>query len=268
MRFRVDGVEFSYSSGESAPDHFCIRKPRHLVDATVALLRDLRSPRIVELGIASGGSTALIALVSDPHRIAALELSSTPVAALAALIERRGLSESVRPFYGVDQGDRERLASIVDGEFGAEPLDLVIDDASHQLDETRASFETLFPRLRPGGCYVIEDWNWQMQIRYGIAGRPGDPGGGLRPEVREALDASGADGRGALREYIRENLERTPLETLALELVVARACSGHVVQDLFVDESWVVVRRGPGALDPAGFRLRDHYVDPRRMIGR
>jgi predicted methyltransferase len=35
-------------------------------------------------------------------------------------------------------------------------LDLVVDDTSH-LGPTRASFNTLFPRLRPGGVYVIED---------------------------------------------------------------------------------------------------------------
>ncbi len=42
----------------------------------------------------------------------------------------------------------------------AEPIDVVIDDASHLYEPTRASFETLFPLLRPGGLYLIEDWQW------------------------------------------------------------------------------------------------------------
>jgi hypothetical protein len=36
----------------------------------------------------------------------------------------------------------------------------VLDDASHQYEPTKASFETLFPLLRPGGLYIIKDWSW------------------------------------------------------------------------------------------------------------
>ena len=56
------------------------------------------------------------------------------------------------------------LASIVAKEFEGEPIDLVIDDASHLLEPTRASFEVLFPRLRTDGLFVIEDWAWEHAI--------------------------------------------------------------------------------------------------------
>ena len=88
----------------------------------------------------------------------AVELDPEPIEGLAEFIEARGLADRVRPYYGVNQADRGRLTELTVHEFGAEPLDLVIDDASHLLEETRSSFETLFPRLRPGGLYVIEDW--------------------------------------------------------------------------------------------------------------
>jgi predicted O-methyltransferase YrrM len=97
--------------------------------------------------------------LARPERFVAIELNDRRVGALDALIERRSLQDSVRPVYGVDQADRARLAAIAADEFGGQPLDLVIDDASHRLDETRASFECLFPLLRPGGRFVIEDWN-------------------------------------------------------------------------------------------------------------
>ncbi|MFG2062577.1 class I SAM-dependent methyltransferase [Micromonospora sp. NPDC048871] len=37
------------------------------------------------------------------------------------------------------------------------PLDIVIDDGSHLSADVILSFQTLFPLLRPGGLYVIED---------------------------------------------------------------------------------------------------------------
>lgn len=71
-----------------------------------------------------------------------------------------GLSDRVRLHYGMSQGDRAAVGAILDAEFGTGPLDMIIDDASHQLDLPRASFEVAFPRLRPGGVYVLEDWGW------------------------------------------------------------------------------------------------------------
>jgi hypothetical protein len=61
--------------------------------------------------------------------------------------------------WGVDQENREQVGAIADAAFG-DGLDLVIDDASHLYGPTRASFETVFPRLRPGGLYIVEDWAW------------------------------------------------------------------------------------------------------------
>ena len=62
-------------------------------------------------------------------------------------------------YYGVDQADTHKLADILAHEYHGDPLDLVIDDASHLIEETRRSFNFLFPHLSPGGAYVIEDWS-------------------------------------------------------------------------------------------------------------
>jgi hypothetical protein len=37
------------------------------------------------------------------------------------------------------------------------PPDVIIDDGSHRADHIIFTFERLFPTLRPGGCYIIED---------------------------------------------------------------------------------------------------------------
>lgn len=45
------------------------------------------------------------------------------------------------------------------------PFDIIIDDGSHMNNDMYISFVTLFPLLKPGGLYVIEDlhacyWPW------------------------------------------------------------------------------------------------------------
>jgi hypothetical protein len=52
------------------------------------------------------------------------------------------------------QADPAFLQSVVK-EMGG--LDVVLDDGSHVADHQQASFETLFPLLRDGGIYIIED---------------------------------------------------------------------------------------------------------------
>jgi cephalosporin hydroxylase len=160
--FRVGSTEFveTYTAGSTA-DRFHIRKKRALVEAYVEVIRSFPGAAVVELGIAQGGSVALMELVASPRRLIALELDAVPVVGLTDFIERHGVGDHVRPHYGIDQGDRRRVLEIVTEELDGEPLDLVIDDASHLLEPTRASFETLFPLLRPGGRYLIEDWCWQ-----------------------------------------------------------------------------------------------------------
>jgi predicted O-methyltransferase YrrM len=187
-RFSVDGVEFveSHAAGSTA-ELFHIRKRRALVEAYVHVLEAFEGANIVELGIAQGGSLALLALVASPRKVVALELSPERITGLDDLVAQRGLGGSVRAHYGVDQGDRDRVRQIVEEELGREPIDLVIDDASHLLGPTRASFEVLFPLLRPGGLFLIEDWNWQHKIAHGFHGAVTDPTSPQALAIREQL---------------------------------------------------------------------------------
>lgn len=38
------------------------------------------------------------------------------------------------------------------------PFDLIVEDASHDGELSRKSFDLLWSRVKPGGYYVIEDW--------------------------------------------------------------------------------------------------------------
>ncbi len=130
---------------------------------------------MIELGIWQGGSPLFFGLTTDIKKIVALDqIRPDPAPADASpelgmfyrnpavieLIERHRLGTRVRPYFGYQQDDRAGLETIIADEFGDAPLDLVIDDASHQYEQTRRSFEILFPRLRQGGLYIIEDWQW------------------------------------------------------------------------------------------------------------
>ena len=54
--------------------------------------------------------------------------------------------------------DDPQLPVVISEMHGIKTFDLIVDDASHHGIATRKSFELLFPLVRPGGYYVIEDW--------------------------------------------------------------------------------------------------------------
>lgn len=284
-RFEVDGVTFTSTlEHRSATSGLCIKKQPALVEATAALLSDFRNANIVELGISQGGSTALAALLTDPRKLVAVELSDEPVRELQSLLDERGLSERTHTYYGVDQSDRTRLVEILDAEFGDEPLDLVMDDASHLLEPTRASFEVLFPRLRPGGLFVLEDWNWQhLQARalQAAIDRPDSP---IQAEFQRRLRAALADETSTEHEVFTDWMEKSNggalparplgvggrdlLTMLVIDLLMARAWTGDVVSRIEVLDLWVIVERGPAELDRDTFRVDDIAHDHFGIVAR
>jgi hypothetical protein len=73
-----------------------------------------------------------------------------------------GLDINPKDFYGddkgftrlvADQSSRESLSSAL----GSQDFDIIIDDGSHMLTHQQISLGHLFPRVRPGGLYIIED---------------------------------------------------------------------------------------------------------------
>ena len=64
------------------------------------------------------------------------------------------------------------------------PLDIIIDDGSHASVHQHLTLGVLFPALKPGGLFVIEDLDWQP---------PEIPSGGA-PLVKDVLNAMKAGG--------------------------------------------------------------------------
>jgi predicted O-methyltransferase YrrM len=207
------------SVAPTSRSQFVIAKSNDIVELYCDLVRECHPRYIVELGIFRGGSTAFFALLAQPEKLVAFECETERVAPLDELIARFDLSDSVSLKYGIDQAERAHIEDVVARELQGVPLDLVIDDASHQLTQTRVSFDTLFPLLRSGGYYVIEDWAWAHVI----------------PDIYDG----------------------TSISPLVVEASVACARSrGGVVSSVDIRHGAAVIGRGDTPLD-ASFQLAD-----------
>ena len=257
VEFELDGVRFVSSFiDRAAPDRFTLMKPAAHVAAYARVLDEFERPRMIELGLAYGGSLAWFALRARPARLVGIEYEPDPIAHLDHFVRARDLGAVVRPYFGVDQADGDRLREIVAAEFGDESIDLVVDDASHLYGPTLASFETLFPLVRPGGLYLIEDWAGLHQIaaRLGrmLAEAPAQEAERLAARLAERIES----GDGA----------ETPLSRLVIEFTLAQVSGTRLIEELTVNHHWIAVRRGPAALPATGFRLTDHYADVFDMV--
>jgi hypothetical protein len=66
-----------------------------------------------------------------------------------------------------NQSDREFIDRVVKH---TGPLDIVIDDGSHKQIDQQTSFEALWPHVKRGGVYVIEDMHCGYSSKYNKAG--------------------------------------------------------------------------------------------------
>lgn len=100
-------------------------------------------------------------------------------------------------FVRADQTDTDALARVVEDLGGA--IDVVIDDGSHVGEHVRRTFDALFPHVRPGGTYAIEDLHTSYWADYGGAQDPPvDSAVGL---LRELVDDVQAQDRSFARRH-------------------------------------------------------------------
>lgn len=201
-------------------------KPRALIELYAELIAELKPKRVFELGVFQGGSTLFLAELARPQRLVAIDLEPRNewIDRMDRHAADRGFGDVIRTIDEVDQADRSRLAEIVEDEFDGDALDLVVDDCSHMYEPTRASFSELFPRLRPGGVYVIEDWRWAHT-----------------PVGEKPLEGFYPD--------------EVPLTRLLFEIVLATAGIPELISEVTIDVETAVIRRGPASVDPATFDI-------------
>ena len=151
--------EWGAKIGDLNPEFpaFALMKTRGNVQAYVDFLDGRRCDRILELGIMKGGSCVFFNELLKPSLHVAVELEKALPRSLSAYVEVVARDKRrLLPVMGVSQADIGAIKAVI----GEEPLDFVVDDASHDYALSRASFEGLFPLLRPGGVYALEDWGW------------------------------------------------------------------------------------------------------------
>ena len=241
-KFVAAGLEFAGDLASYAevttPDRVVILKEARLLRQYLDFLAPHRINNMLELGIWQGGSPLFYGLATDVGKVVALDhLNPNPALnpadqAIDQIIEKYRLGEKIQLNFGVSQDDRAAVTAILDREFPGQDLDLVIDDASHRYDLSRRSFEITFPRLREGGLYIIEDWQWahidspQYPNREEFSGQPA-------------------------------------LTNLIFELLVAYGSHPDLFWNIVVRDWFVAIQRGSKPL-AADFRLDDLL----RMRGR
>ncbi len=102
----------------------------------------------LELGVHAGISLKVWASFFVNGRIIGIDLAKTAP----------DLSRYSNIVYeSADQTDRSRLEAIC-RLHAPDGFDVILDDASHIGLNSALSYEILFPHLKPGGLYIIEDW--------------------------------------------------------------------------------------------------------------
>ena len=230
LTVQCPGVRLRLTQGFKVPpstnERITLFKDPQFVQRYLELLDGFPVANLVEVGIWDGGSAIFFWNLLKPEKLCCIELKES-AEQLKAYIERRQLLDRFRLHLGVDQADRERLAGIIAREYAGSPLDLIIDDASHLYGPSKVTFEALFPSLREGGLYVLEDWKTNLIFPC--------HGGGPTPDS-------------------------PPLHQLAFELLELSLRHPAVIPSVRCFHNFVLIERGPEPLQPLEFRL-EHYQD-------
>jgi len=203
-----------------------------------AQLDDGNIKRIFEIGLLKGGCCAYFQALYQAEKIVGIDVSEEALSTLLEYKQQQNLEETIITYGGVDQGNREKLLTILKKEFNCGELDLICDDASHLLRETKAAFNTCFPWLREGGKYVIEDWRWA----HWVDGTP-SLGGKLNCKLAAKL----VEGQ-------------PPMSLLGMQLLMVAAARPDVIKQVSFDFHFITVEKGSAVLDPENFSVKDYYA--------
>lgn len=213
---------------EDIRDHskgFVFYKDKKLIDMYISYFKSLEDKHfqnVLEIGMWDGGSAVFWHEILKPKNLIGIDLLKNRGG--QAFEEYKKLhAGSFFDHWQIDQTDRPKLTSIIKSHLGDEDLDLVFDDASHRYHQSLASFNIVFPYLRKGGYYIIEDWAWGHWLHEDSSAYP------------------------AFTEPTR----------LVFELVEAAANVG-LIESIHVCSGFTAIKRGQLDIPKEGFQLHDH----------
>lgn len=204
----------------------CLCKDRMFLKRLEVVVERVRPKCMIEVGILDGGSTIYWQDKFQLERLIAFDIK--PEAPhLTRYLARHGLDGTVRTNFGVAQDDGPAIRAAIARHAATSFVDFIVDDASHQYAQTRATVEILLPFLRPGGAYIIEDWAW-----------------------------------GHHRSWPPDLWTDYPIMSpLLSELTLICGRGAGVIDRIEIDPNFAVLWRGHASLPKdGGFKLADHYV--------
>jgi hypothetical protein len=173
--FEIDGLKFfinpgNYKPGQGDSSRFHILKGRSFFDVYDGLFQSSPIKNMIELGVFDGGSTLYFLKKYKVEKLLAIDILETP-RDLVEAVNTHHLMDRVRLSGKTSQDDETAIRRHFTEFFNGQPVDLIIDDASHYFELTKRSLEICLSLVRPGGFYVLEDWSWPH-----VTGtQPGEP---------------------------------------------------------------------------------------------
>ncbi len=219
MRYFTSTSDFSKRTG---PDGVVLLKSKDWIEMYCDLVEREQVRKVLELGVWQGGMSVFLPSFEPALRYMAVDFSAEITPLRAIIADLPNIRDRVRIDFRTSQSDPSLPARVAEY-FGSSELDLVTDDASHMYDESRRSFELLFPLLRPGAPYIVEDWAWAHWSNY-------------QPHDSLAYQPS--------------------LSNLLFEISILAASAPDIVASVEVKSAMFIVRRGPAKISE-GWRMSD-----------
>lgn len=233
VKFTIDDINFIIDITPGSKRRLSIDNSFTLVK-TKSYIKDYMEMdgsfnNILELGLFQGGSLVFFDKIFKPQKMVGLDIMKDKISALENYIKSD--ARHIKTYYNSSQDDEYLLESIVRNDLDGQ-LDLVVDDASHLYELTKKSFTVLFPLLKAGGIYLIEDWAWSH-----------------RPNAQTG----------------KHPWNKMPAMTNLIFEIITELGGGNEIEDIYINNNMLKIRKKQSST-PGSKVLKCNYLRDRELI--